>query len=703
VKVDPMAKHVQHEVFLEKQRQILLDLGNDITRVREKNDLITLFSKRIKGLFYFTHTMITLIDALGDTYKPFLLDYESSPVRTHRDYRLLVNARFLLDEPFIESVLEADGPIVFQLKDTIANPQSPVFLRANYEKGVKEVLMMKLMNADKPIGFIHIYSDRTDSFTQEFKDVIKRISSQLSSAVYNIIKNEEIKKKEEEKSFLLDFSSDIAGIMTKADLETAVFKVLDRLLNTKLAMLRLIDDDGHHLSPYMFDKSLFEGLVSDFGRLSEQKITTDEYYTALVLKSREVLVLNVEEQLRTGNKQYAEVWEKTGFKNMYATVLKAGDQILGTIWMLADHISMPLFKGICAQISTAISNIKASEKISEYRKRLEDENDYLKEQISTIYNFSEIIGSGGTMQQIYRLISLVAESNSTVLILGETGTGKELVARAVHGASLRKDKLMIKVNCAAMPASLIESELFGHERGAFTGAVERRIGKFELANNSTLFLDEIGEMPMEAQVKLLRVLQEREMERVGGKTTIKLNVRVIAATNRNLEEEVKAGRFRSDLFYRLNVFPVKLPPLRDRTEDIEALTEFFVAKYGKNTGRKVTRVSAKVLQQLRGYLWPGNIRELEHVLERSVLLATDHTIREVYLPNESITGAQAPELSGNRSLEEVERSYIIEVLKRCSGKISGMGGAAEILGIPGNTLHSKMKKLQIQKADYFSN
>jgi formate hydrogenlyase transcriptional activator len=870
-----MAKHLQHEVFLEKQRQILLDLGNDITRVREKNDLITLFSKRIKGLFYFTHTIITLIDALDDTYKPFLLDHESSPIRTHQDYGLLVNARFSLDEPFIKSVLEVDDPVVFQLKDTVTHPQSPVFLRANYEKGVKEVLMMKLVNADKPIGFIHIYSDRTDSFTQEFKDIIKRISSQLSSAVSNIIKNEEIKKKEEEKSFLLDFSNDmtsvrtkedlavivrtalrkltpqggyvirkinedgltmsayiydpgtatgdqsllqevlaakfpiddglqnrvldsyipllfsvsreaqrgikskylelwqdmgfktmvgialrngkvnigllwlsieeinipilkgicaqiavamsnimaneellrkqqeqsflldfsddIAGIMTKADLETAVFKVLDRLLNTKLAMLRLIDDDGHNLSPYMFDKSLFEGLVSDFDRLSEQKITTDEYYTALLLKSREALVLNVEEQLQKDNKQYAALWEKTGFKNMYAAVLKVGDQILGTIWMLADHMSMPLFKGICAQISTAISNIKASEKISEYRKRLEDENDYLKEQIRTIYNFSEIIGSGEKMQQIYRLISLVAESNSTVLILGETGTGKELVARAVHNASLRKDKLMIKLNCAAMPANLIESELFGHERGAFTGAVERRIGKFELANNSTLFLDEIGEMPMEAQVKLLRVLQEREMERVGGKTTIKLNVRLIAATNRNLEEEVKAGRFRSDLFYRLNVFPVTIPPLRERMEDIEALTEFFLAKYGKNTGRKVTRVSAKVLQQLQGYLWPGNVRELEHVLERSILLTADHTVREVFLPNDSLGGVQVSELPSNRSLEEVERSYIVEVLKRCSGKISGMGGAAEILGIPGNTLHSKMKKLKIHKADYFSN
>ncbi|MET4547010.1 formate hydrogenlyase transcriptional activator [Pedobacter africanus] len=874
-KADSMTRHLQHENFLEKQRQILLELGNDITRVREKNDLITLFSKRIKGLFYFTHTMITLIDVLDDTYKPFLLDHESSPIRTHPDYALLVNARFSLDEPFIKSVLETDYPVIFELEDEMAHPQSPVFLRANYDMGVKQVLMMKLMNADKPIGFIHIYSDRTDSFTQDFKDIIRRISSQLSSAVSNIIKNEDIRKKEEEKSFLLDFSNDmtsvrtkedlavvvrttlrkltpeggyvirkineddltmsayvydpgtargnpsllkevlsakfpindglqnrvldsyipllfsvsreaergikskyldlwqdmgfktmvgialrngnvnigllwlsideinipilqgicaqiavamnnimaneellrkqqeqsflldfsndIAGVMAKADLETAVFKVLDRLLNTKLAMLRLIDDDGQHLSPYMFDKSLFEGLVSDFDKLSEQKITTDEHYTALVLKSSGALVLNVEEQMQTAHKQYAALWGKTGFKNMYAAVLKVGDQILGTIWMLADHLSMPLFKGICAQISTAVSNIKASEKISAYRKRLEDENDYLKEQIRTIYNFSEMIGSGKQMQQVYRLISLVAESNSTVMICGETGTGKELVARAVHNASLRKDKLMIKLNCAAMPANLIESELFGHERGAFTGAVERRIGKFELANNSTLFLDEIGEMPMEAQVKLLRVLQEREMERVGGKTTIKLDVRVIAATNRDLEEEVRAGRFRSDLFYRLNVFPIKLPPLRDRIEDIDALTEFFLSKYAKTTGRKVTRISPKVMQQLRSYLWPGNVRELEHVMERSVLLANDHTVREIYLPDDSIGSVQLSELPGNRSLEEVERTYIIEVLKRCSGKISGTGGAAEILGIPGNTLHSKIKKLQIHKADYFSN
>lgn len=868
------AAHSEHEEVLEKQRKILLDLGNDITRVREKNDLITLFSKRIKGLFYFTHTIITLIDPQDDTYKPFLLDHESSPIRVHPDYELLVDARFSLDEPFIKSVLEADGPILFRLSEVMNDPQSPSFLYANYEKGVREVLMTKLMSADRPIGFIHIYSDQTDSFTQEFKDIIMRISSQLSSAVSNIIKNEEIKKKEEEKSFLLDFSNDmtsvrsredlalvvqsalrkltpgcsyvirkinedgltttayihdkgaatadeallqevlaakfpiddglqnrvlesyipllfsvnretqrgvrstyldlwqnmgfktmvgvalrngnvnigllwlsidevnipilkgicaqiaaamsniianeellrkqreqaflldfsndIAGIMTKADLEAAVTKVLQRLLNTKLAMLRLLDGDGYHLSPYLFDKTLFENALINFEELAGQKITIKEHYTALVLESEDSLVFNVEEQLRSNSNPFAVLWKKTGFKNMYAAALRVGDKTLGTIWMLADHISAALFKGICAQISTAISNITANEKILEYRKRLEDENDYLKEQIRTIYSFSEIIGNGEKMQQVYRLISLVAESNSTVLILGETGTGKELIARAVHNASPRRDKLMIKVNCAAMPASLVESELFGHERGAFTGAVERRIGKFELAHNSTLFLDEIGEMPLEAQVKLLRVLQEKEMERIGGKSTIKLNVRVIAATNRNLEEEVMAGRFRSDLYYRLNVFPIQLPPLRDRIEDIEALTDFFLSKYGKNTGKKITRIAPKVLQQLRSYLWPGNVRELEHVLERSVLLATDHMINEVYLPNGAGDSTRTPAIPANRSLEEMERAYIIEVLKRCNGKISGLGGAAEILGIPGNTLHSKIKKLHIIKADYFT-
>lgn len=860
--------------LLQRERQILLDLGNDITRMREKSDLIILFSKRLKELFYFTHTIVTLIDYKDDTYTPFLLDIIASPVREHHAYTALINARFPLNSPFIQAVLAADGPVSFILEDVMDLPHNPAFLRMNYEGGIREILMTTLMNAGKPMGFIHNYSDRPGSFTAEFTNIIKGIVPQLSGAVSNIIKNEELLQKEQEKSFLLDLSNDIAtvrtkddlaaavrtaldkidtlrgyvirrinddratmstyiyddriidgndpdlqkinsarfpiqdglqnrvldsyipllfsidleiqrgitspyllfwkkmgfkvmvgvplrngnvklgilwlgieevnipllqgicaqisvalanimaneevvskqrvqsfllqfsnemaGIRTKDDLEQAIRKVLDNILGTRLAMINLMDEDGVGLTPYMYDQSLFEKALANFAEMMAIKLTVREEYTARLLQSGGTIVFHVAEELeRNKDNGFPRLWRMVGYENMYAARLHTGNHTLGTLWLLSDEIDMGLFTGICSQISVAIANIQANEKVQQYKRRLEEENDYLKEQIRSIYNFSEIIGSGEAMQKVYHLMSLVAEATSTVLILGETGTGKELIARALHNASPRRDKLMVKVNCAAMPANLIESELFGHERGAFTGALERRIGKFELANGSTLFLDEIGEMPLEAQAKLLRVIQERELERVGGKNTIKIDVRIIAATNRNLEEEVKAGRFRSDLYYRLNVFPIVLPPLRERAEDIEPLTHFFLAKFSKNTGKKVNKVAAKVMHQLNSYLWPGNVRELEHLVERSVLLATDHVLREIHLP-EYTERSKPAEMPVNRTLEEMERTYIIEVLRRCSGKISGAGGAAEVLNIPGNTLHSKMKKLSIGKADYFS-
>ena len=864
---------VPSKAILEQERKILLDLGNDITRVRDKNDLIILFSKRIKGLFYFTHTLVALIDYKDETYGAFLLDYESSPIKSHPESPALVKTRFTLHEPFIQTVLQATGPVSFLLKEVKDQPQSPPFLRVNYEGGIQEMMMTKLMNAEKPIGFFNIYSDRVGSFTNEFRSIINGIAPQLSSAISNIIKNEELLKKEKEKSFLLDFSSDIAAVRTKEELaravraaisklnqksgyvirrinednttmspyvydlgikepdqnivsalekarypindglqnrvlnssipllfdidreiqrgitapylqnwktmgfknflgirlrngqtnhgilfldieeinvpllqgicsqisvalanimaneqiskkqeeqaflldfsqditqvrtkqelEAAILRVLDKTMHTQLAMIRVIDDDGLHMNPFMYDSTLFDKTKVDFEKMSSNRITIEEPYTAQVLASKDGMVFNVEEELKSGN-AYAKLWKTTGLKNMYGLPMRVGNKNIGTIWMLANRLSHLMLKGICAQISIAIANIQANEKLLAYKKQLEVENDYLKEQIKTIYNFSEIVGSGDPMQKVYRLISLVADSNTTVLVLGETGTGKELIARAIHNASPRKDKLMVKVNCAALPANLIESELFGHERGAFTGAIDRRIGKFELANNSTLFLDEIGELPLEAQSKLLRVIQERELERLGGKQTIKIDVRLIAATNRNLEEEVKAGRFRADLYYRLNVFPIILPPLRDRSEDIEALTHFFVQKYSRNTGRKIRKVAPKVIQQLRSYTWPGNVRELEHLIERSILLATDGTLNDVYIPQHTDAEKKEEAYLLNRSLEELERGYIIETLKRCAGKISGAGSAAEILKIPGNTLHSKLKKLGISKSDYFA-
>lgn len=315
-------------------------------------------------------------------------------------------------------------------------------------------------------------------------------------------------------------------------------------------------------------------------------------------------------------------------------------------------------------------------------------------------DFTGIIGESTSLQEAFHLVSMVSCTDSTVLILGETGTGKELIAKAIHNNSARKNKVMVKVNCATLPASLIESELFGHERGSFTGATDRRIGKFELANGGTLFLDEIGEMPVDLQVKLLRALQEKEIERLGGKGTIKVDVRIIAATNRNLQKEMTEGRFRSDLFYRLNVFPISLPPLRDRKQDIEKLAMHFINYFNPRCDRSIEAVTAQVFDQLRDYHWPGNVRELEHLIERSILLAKGTVLEHVCLPsrkNELIQPA-TDERQILKTIDQNEKEHIYSVLKYCNGRISGRGGAAEILGVPPSTLNSKIRRLGIRRA-----
>jgi len=310
-----------------------------------------------------------------------------------------------------------------------------------------------------------------------------------------------------------------------------------------------------------------------------------------------------------------------------------------------------------------------------------------------------LVGSGPAMKGVYRLVDAVAPSPSTVLILGETGTGKELIARAIHEQSPRKGKPMVKVNCAALPAELIESELFGHERGSFTGAAERRIGKFEQADGGTLFLDEIGEMPVSLQVRLLRALQEREIERIGGKGHISVDVRVIAATNRNLETEMAEGRFRPDLFYRLNIFPITLPPLRSRVEDIPALAACFVERYARQTGRAVYGIAHSLLEDMKQYSWPGNVRELENLIERSVLLSTTDVIRELPLPGRAAASAGVSgfeeEAVEFKTIDDMERDHIAATLEHCRWRVGGSKGAANLLGVPPSTLFSKMKKLNI--------
>jgi PAS domain S-box-containing protein len=331
--------------------------------------------------------------------------------------------------------------------------------------------------------------------------------------------------------------------------------------------------------------------------------------------------------------------------------------------------------------------------------RLREQNLYLQEEIKGIHNFEEIIGQSRALTAVLDDVRRVAPTDSTVLIMGETGTGKELIARAVHSNSKRKDKPLIKINCAALPPGLVESELFGHEKGAFTGAIARRIGRFELADGGTLFLDEIGELPLETQAKLLRVLQEREIERVGGSVPIRVDVRIIAATNRELKKAVAERNFREDLYYRLSVFPVSLPPLRDRAEDISLLARFLVGKFATRTGRRVEAISQETIRRLIAYRWPGNIRELENVLERAVILASGPML-EVEIGGEIPSGPAVIEDTSLCSLEVVERRHIIEVLVQTNWVIDGPRGAARILGLHPNTLRSRLKKLGIARSSH---
>jgi PAS domain S-box-containing protein len=346
---------------------------------------------------------------------------------------------------------------------------------------------------------------------------------------------------------------------------------------------------------------------------------------------------------------------------------------------------------------------KAFEEIKRLKEKLDDENLVLRQEIDHAFMFEEIVGSSAALKTVLSNLSQVAPTDSTVLILGETGTGKELIARAIHKRSRRSDQVFVSVNCAAIPPALIASELFGHEKGAFTGALSQRRGRFELANGGTIFLDEIGEMPIETQIALLRVLQERQFERVGGSYAIAANVRIIAATNRDLTAEIAAGRFRSDLFYRLNVFPIEVPPLRKRKEDIPILIEYFVRRYSEKMGKRIRNIDKRTLELCKRYDWPGNVRELQNIVERSLILCIGDTffVDDAWLPmlesdGDSSTGVLTQKLQGQ------EREMIEAALAESKGRVAGAKGAAARLGIPPSTLESKIKQLRIEKRKFSS-
>ena len=423
---------------------------------------------------------------------------------------------------------------------------------------------------------------------------------------------------------------------------------------------------------------------------------------APAIRERRTMLLRAEDYEDADPEVRAKV-RGEGLQTSCSVPLLARGRVLGVLnfasrredAFVSDDIQ--LMERVAAQVALALDNALAYQEIQALKDRLSEEKLYLEEEVGEAFAPGEIIGESPALQAVLREVRAVSPSDATVLLLGETGTGKELLARLVHERSRRRDRTFVKLNCAAIPFGLMESELFGHEKGAFTGAIAQRKGRLELADGGTLFLDEVGELPLELQPKLLRALQEREFERVGGNRTLSVDVRLIAATNRDLEKMVSEGRFRADLYYRLHVFPVRIPPLRERRDDIPALARYFTQKHARRLGRALTRIPPAVMEALRAGHWPGNIRELENFIERSVILSTGAELRAPLseLQNGETRAAQTPALT----MDQAERQTILQALKAARGKVAGPQGAAARLGLKRTTLQSRMKKLGVTAAD----
>lgn len=694
----------------ENEKSILLMISNDMATARNKGDLLKMLHERLNKVFYFSHTSVALIDNSKATYSGYIYDPFSRSI-SHPDFNRLSKVNYPLTDAMMSVVLASDFPVIFDLDTVLQNDDAPAYAHMHYDTGIREIVVAKLTAGNQPFGFLMIFSDVKKSLQMQQLKLVQGISYQLSNAVANIIANDKIIERENEKSILLMLSNDMFAVRNKADLHHVVNERLKTIIPCSHILTGRITED-EKMTAFLLDPESKSKEHPDYKEVTAAKYSINDGIVDVVFETGRPIVFDLEELLKKSTvPEYIKMNYNCGIKEVVIAGLSSGKRKTGILAMFCsipgqitnNHLN--LIQGISSQLSTVMANILANEKIerqieeiSGFKRQLEVENLYLQEEIQTTHNYSEIIGSSQGMRKVFQMVSQVAEASSSVLLLGETGTGKELIARAIHNSSGRKDKLMVKVNCAALPANLIESELFGHEKGSFTGATERRIGKFELANNSTLFLDEIGEMPPDLQVKLLRALQEKEIERIGGRTVIKTDVRVIAATNRNLQKEVQLGNFRSDLYFRLNVFPIMIPSLRERKEDIPILATHFLNKHAKKGGKKVVGFSSNVLKEMGAYDWPGNVRELEHLIERSILLTTQPVISQLHLPSAEKEDLDAMFSSGQiKTIDEIEREHIMFVLKTTNGKVAGIGGAASILKIPSTTLNSKIKRLGIKK------
>ena len=606
---------------------------------------------------------------------------------------------FPIEEVTQEIVWEQQKALVVaDLEFETRFPRNVELLRG---EGIRSFCLLPLTTAQRRVGALAFGSVKNGASYGADLEFLRHVAAQVAVAVDNALNfqdaqvyQEQLSRERDRLRLLLEVNNALVSNLDLRELLKEIAACLRRVIRHDYTALALYDPASHEMRLRALDFPEGKGLIQE-----EMAVPLEGSAGGEVFTTRKPLLVDAANANRYQS-PIARLAQAEGLKCFCILPLFTSTRGLGvlTLGTLAEDSfqqeDIDLLAQVSNQIAIAVENALAYREIAELKNKLAEEKLYLEEEIRTEHNFEEAIGESAALKRTLSQAETVAPTDSTVLILGETGTGKEMIARAIHDLSRRREGTFVKINCAAIPTGLLESELFGHEKGAFTGAIAQKICRFELAHHGTLFLDEVGDIPLELQPKLLRVLQEREFERLGGTRTTRVDVRVVAATNRNLAQMVEEDLFRRDLYYRLNVFPILIPPLRERSEDIPLLVRYFVQKYARLMDRRIETISAEEMDALTRYHWPGNVRELENLIERAVILSPGPELR---VPVAELK--QPSEAPANLTLQAAEREHMVRVLRETNWVVGGPRGAATRLGLKRTTLQSKMRKLGISPRD----
>jgi formate hydrogenlyase transcriptional activator len=604
----------------------------------------------------------------------------------------------------------------FVVADIEEENRYPEFLARMREVNVRSLAILPLTTAQRPLGAMGFGRVVPQRITETELQFMQRVASQVAVAVDNALNFEtsqayqaQLARERDRLQVLLEVNNVLVNSRELPELFPGIVSTLQRVIHHDYTSLALLDPVTGLLKIYALD---FPGRQNLFKQ--EFTIPREDSPAGRAIANGQPLIVSGSELERYPS-EVVRVLRAEGLQTICCIPLINHGRTFGTLNLASRRFDaftaqdVELLQPVGAQIALAVENALAFKEIDALKDKLAEEKLYLEEEIRTEFNFEEIIGDSAALKRALAQVELVAPAGTAALVLGETGTGKELIARAIHNLSPRRERTFVKINCAAIPSGLLESELFGHERGAFTGAINQKIGRFELADRGTLFLDEVGDLPLELQPKLLRVLQEQEFERLGSNRTQRVDVRLVAATHQDLSKLVAERAFRSDLYYRLNVFPIHIPPLRERPEDVPLLVRYFVQKFSRRQNKTVEYVPADAMEALSNYAWPGNVRELENLIERAVLLSPGKELRvpvselkpnsdgTVDAPSSSVFSS-SPGPSGSIStLEDADRQHILRALRQTEWRIAGPKGAAALLGMKRTTLQARMRKLGIRR------